>query len=182
VNKPLRLTASAASLIAALAILLSAGLPPRSGIFVRPGETPIAAEIGAIAPPFDKVDIHNRRLSLAALRGAPVVINFWATWCAPCINEMPLLQATYDQYKASGLRVVGINVNEPATDVIAWAQHFHITYDLLIDNDGRLSYQYMVRNLPMTLFVGRDGLIRQIVYGEISASRLAAELTALLNN
>ncbi|MBX3080007.1 MAG: TlpA family protein disulfide reductase [Anaerolineae bacterium] len=181
-NKLVRLTASAASLIAALVILLSAGLPPRSGILVRPGETPIAAEVGAIAPPFDKIDIRNRRLSLSALRGAPVVINFWATWCAPCVSEMPRLQDSYDRYKPAGLRMIGINVNEPVTDVLTWAQHFHITYDLVVDNDGRLSYQYMVRNLPMTLFIGRDGLIRQIVYGEVSDSRLTAELTALLND
>ena len=176
----LRLIAAAISVIAAIVVLIAAGLPPRSGVIVQPGQTPVAAEIGALVPPFDMIDIRNRRFSLAALRGSPLVINFWATWCAPCVNEMPRLEAAYEQHRSDGLRMIGINVNEPVTDVVSWAQHFKITYDLLVDNDGRLAYTYMVRNLPMTLFVGRDGIVRQIVIGEVSDAQLTNELDALL--
>jgi peroxiredoxin len=179
-HKVLRLVASVASLIAAVVVVVMAGLPPRSGVVIRAGETPVAAEVGALSPPFEVIDVRNRRLALSSLRGSPVVINFWATWCAPCVNEMPRLQAAYDQYKAAGLRMVGINVNEPVADVVSWARHYNITYDLAVDNDGRLAYSYMVRNLPVTLFIGRDGVIHAIVNGEVSEAQLASELAALL--
>jgi peroxiredoxin len=181
-NSILRLIMAVISVIAAVVVLIVAGLPPRSGIVVQPGQTPVAAEIGALAPQFDVIDIRNRRFSLSALRGSPLVINFWATWCAPCVKEMPRLEAAYQQYQSAGLRIIGIDVNEPVAEVVIWAQHFKITYDLLVDNDGRLAYQYMVRNLPMTLFVGRDGIVRQIVLGEVSDAQLTSELAALFKD
>ncbi|MFN8419661.1 MAG: TlpA disulfide reductase family protein [Anaerolineae bacterium] len=162
----------------ALLILTTAGLPPRNGTLLLPGKTPVAAEVSALAPDIEAFDIQDRRFSLTALRGTPLIINFWATWCAPCVVEMPLLQSAHEQYPE--LRLVGINVAEPRVQVINWARQYGITYDLLIDGDGRLGYNYMVRALPMTIFVAGDGTIRQIVNGTLSEDQLNSEITALI--
>lgn len=174
----LRLITALGCLALAALILITAGLPPRNGTLMLPGKTPVAAEVRALAPDIEAFDIQDRRFSLAALRGTPVILNFWATWCAPCVIEMPLLQAAHVQYP--DLRVVGINVAEPRIQVINWAQQYEITYDLLIDGDGRLGYGYMVRALPMTIFVARDGTIRQIINGALSEDQLSSEIAALM--
>jgi thiol-disulfide isomerase/thioredoxin len=164
----------------ALVVVTSTGLPPRSGVFLVPGQTPIAPDVGALAPPIMAFDLLNRRFSLWELRGSPVILNFWATWCAPCVIEMPRLQAAHERFRGQDLRVVGINVNDPPADVLTWTRQAGIRYDLLIDHDGRLSYLYQVRTLPLTVFIGRDGLVREVVRGEVSQAALDAAITRLL--
>lgn len=119
-----RLIAAAACLLAAIWIVLSAGLPDRSranAIYViSPQDTPVAPEVGAVAPPIEAADLNGRHISLAAQRGSPVVVNFWATWCGPCITEMPMIQTAYEQYRAQGLRVIGVNSNETPAEVMNW--------------------------------------------------------------
>lgn len=128
-----------------------------------------------MAPGFDVLDISNKRLSLVGLRGAPVILNFWATWCGPCIAETPLLQSTYEANRAAGLRLIGIDAAEPLADVLAWRTHFAISYDLVID-DGVIAALYRIRGLPSSYFIGRDGIIRHIVFGPLSAAELQAGL------
>lgn len=180
----LRLFTAAASVLAAMWIVLTAGLPDRArvnAVFqVRPGETPIAPEVGALAPPIEGQDVRGQRFSLAALRGSPVVINFWATWCGPCVAEMPALQAAYEAHRADRLHIVGIDLDEPAADVLNWLEHFGLTHEIVIDRSGRLSALYLVRGLPSTYFVGRDGIIREIAYGPLSDRQIKAAIQGLL--
>ncbi|MCC7450203.1 MAG: TlpA family protein disulfide reductase [Anaerolineae bacterium] len=178
-----RLIAAAACLIAALVIVASAGLPDRSranAVYDSPQGAPIAPEVGAVAPPLEAIDLHGKLVSLAALRGTPVVINFWATWCGPCITEMPLIQAAYAQYRAQGLRIIGVDSNETPAEVLNWQAHFDLTYDLVIDQDSRLASAYRVRGLPSTYFIGRDGVMRQIAYGPLTEAGLSAAIADLL--
>lgn len=178
----LRIFAAAVCLIAAVLIVIDAGLPPRDGLILRPGQTPIAPELGAIAPPIDGFDLSNHPFSLHSLRGSPVIVNFWATWCAPCVVEMPRLQAAFVQHRARGLRVVGVNVNEPPASVQAWARDFGISYDLLIDSDGRIAYAYRVRSLPLTYFIDSAGVVRQVASGELSAEQIESAVALLLQS
>jgi peroxiredoxin len=78
------------------------------------------------------------------------------------------------------VRVVGVNMGEGRAQVLNWVNELGITYDLLIDHDGRLAYQYMIRNLPTTFFIRRDGSIQQIASGIVSADQLTAEITMLI--
>jgi cytochrome c biogenesis protein CcmG, thiol:disulfide interchange protein DsbE len=169
---------------AAIWIVLAAGLPDRSRLnaltSTDPRGTPIAPEVGALAPPIEALDLDGAQFSLVALRGSPVIVNFWATWCGPCIAETPIIQTAYEAHRAEGLRVIGVDSDEPSADVMAWRVRFGLSFDLAIDHDGAVSRQYRVRGLPSTYFVGRDGIIRQIVYGPLSASGLESALTDLL--
>lgn len=177
----IRLLVVAICLIAATWIVISVGLPERSatlGLY-RIGQTPIAAEVGALAPPIEAFDVTGKRFSLAGLRGHAVVINFWATWCGPCITEMPMIQAAHQRYRGMGLRFVGVDVGESAADVLNWTQHYGLTYDFVVDAEGRLSYLYMTRELPTTFIVGPDGMVRQVTTGPLNADQFEAVLHSL---
>jgi len=174
-SQRLRLGLAILCLFAAVWVVWTAGLPDPARVNavlpIQPGQTPVAPEVGAIAPGFDKPDVSGQRLSLVGLRGVPVLLNFWATWCGPCVTETPLLQAAYEANQADGLRVIGIDANEPLADVLVWQTRFRVSYDLLID-DGLIAALYRIRGLPSSYFIGRDGVIRYIVFGPLSETEL----------
>ena len=158
---------------AAAGILIAAGLPSRTGIVPQPNASfgvIVAAEVGAQAPPVEGVDIRGERVGLTALRGRPVIINFWATWCPPCIKELPLLERFAAENPT--IAVLTINVNEAPASVTAWLQANQIGLTTVIDRDGRWVYAYQVQNLPRTFFLDANGIIRMIVEGEISTEQL----------
>ncbi len=173
---------AAACMAAAIYIVLAAGLPNRLYINapVSIAHTPIAPEVGALAPPIETTALDGKHFSLETLRGRPVIVNFWATWCGPCVAEMPMIQAAYETHRTEGLHVVGVDSGEAPADVLAWKSRFRITFDLIIDRDGWLSRDYRVRGLPSTYFIDRAGIIRHIVYGPLSAAGLDAALSDLL--
>jgi peroxiredoxin len=169
-----RLVAAVVLITAAVFIVVSAGLPDRAEanrleVFNSVSESNglnIAAEIGAAAPPFTTHSISGTPLDLRALKGSAVIVNFWATWCGPCVTEMPALQAAYEKFQSKGLTVIGINSGEPVDTVIAWQARQHLTFPLAID-DGTIQDWYRVRGLPSSYFIGRDGTIKQIVFGPL---------------
>jgi peroxiredoxin len=91
-----------------------------------------------------------------------------------------MLQVVYESYQDNGLRIVGVDVRESPADVTAWQAKFGITYELVIDRNGRLSNLYQVRGLPTTYFIGRDGIIRDIVRGPLDSSGLESRIRDLL--
>lgn len=162
---------------AALLLLVVVGLPERAtytGV-VRPGERPIAPEIGAVAPPFSGVTVTGERVDLWALRGQQVIVNFWATWCEPCAVEMPELQALYAE-RSTALRVVAVNLGEGAAQVRAWADRFGLTFDLLLDPDQRVAALYQLRGQPSTYVISAEGVITHIFYGPTTAAALRGVL------
>jgi thiol-disulfide isomerase/thioredoxin len=179
--RAVRIILAALCLLGAGGIVLAAGLPDRGDALnlSRSGQTPIAAEVGALAPPLEVYDVHGQAFSLAALRGHVVVVNFWATWCGPCVTEMPILQAMYERHQAEGVRFVGVDVGEPTADVLDWIQRFKLTYDFVVDGEGRLTYLYMIRGMPSTFIIGPDGTVREVISGPINAESFEAELKAL---
>lgn len=106
-------------------------------------------------------------LELSELRGQVVMINFWASWCPPCREEMPAIQRVYEEFKDQGLVVVGINTTyqDHERDAIAFVEEFMLTFPIVMDWDGAVSDRYQLRGLPSTYFIDRQGVIGSVVVG-----------------
>jgi thiol-disulfide isomerase/thioredoxin len=104
---------------------------------------------------------------IADYRGEVVVINLWATWCIPCIVEMPSIQGLYDKYRDRGLKVVGIAVDDPpfAERVADFVKERAVTFEILHEGSGKVEQDYQTRGIPATYVVARDGRIRMIRQG-----------------
>ena len=132
----------------------------------------IGVYAGAIAPNFRLSTLDGKELSLENQRGKAVVLNFWATWCGPCRSEMPALQQTYENFKAQGMLLWGIDVGETPDQVEKFAKQIGITFPLLLDRDSKTSRTYRVFGLPTTVFVGRDGVITDVAIGAMDEQTL----------
>ncbi len=142
------------------------------------GALPPAPAVGHPAPDFTVTDIAGQRFQLSALRGKPVVLNFWATWCPPCKAELPELQAG-SQRLAGQVTVVGLNQGESAETVRSFAQQIGLTYPIPLDERMDVSGAYGVRSLPTTFFIDRSGVIRDIQLGALTEATFAQHLRSV---
>jgi peroxiredoxin len=138
----------------------------------EPGSLPAAPAIGHPAPDFSLATLQGENISLSSLRGRPVILNFWATWCPPCRSEIPQLQATSQAYDRQ-VAVVGIDQLEQAGAVSSFATQMGMTYPVALDSSGTASHAYAVRSLPTTFFIDRTGVIRDIQVGGLTEAMLA---------
>lgn len=139
--------------------LLACGSDARSG---PPRE-------GDAAPRYAATTLDGEEVSLQELRGSPVLLNFWATWCTPCRREMPFLQELYEEHRARGLRVVGVSMDSRASvrEVRTFAERTGVTYTILHDASARGMDVFSVMGLPATYLVDREGTVRFVRIGPI---------------
>jgi len=144
-----------------------------------------APRVGFRAPDFSlPLADGSANVTLSELRGQPVLINFWATWCSPCRAEMPAIQKMYDEYQGRGFIVLGINSasGDAREDILAFIQEYQLSFPILVDGNDQVFQQYQVRGLPTSIFVDADGKIQDIVVGgPMSEALLRAEAERLLN-
>ncbi len=131
---------------------------------------------GADAP---ILDLDGSPVRLGDLRGRPIWISFWASWCPPCQAETPVLRDAYARYAPGGLALVAISVQEPADDVRAYAEQYGLRYTVAADLAGDVFRRYRVYGLPTQLFIDVDGVIRAIVQGPMTAETIATSLRAI---
>lgn len=124
-------------------------------------------EEGLRAPDFTVTTLAGEDVSLSDLRGQTVLINFWGTWCGPCIREMPELQDAYETYQDSGFTVLGLAVRDTREDVLAFKDEYGIDFPLALDTDSTVTNQYVVTNQPSTFIVDADGVIVFRFFGPI---------------
>jgi peroxiredoxin len=145
-------------------------------------DEPIAPRIGASAPDFKLRDMNNKIYGLADLHGHPVLINFWATWCQPCRDELPHIEAAYSSVPpangatAPGLQVLGVAVGSDPTVIGSFQREFGLTYPLLPDDSGQIQDLYRVGPIPTSFFIDRQGVIRAIEVGALTPESLQADL------
>jgi peroxiredoxin len=147
------------------------------------GESP-AAEVGRAAPDFLLETPDGGTLRLSDLQGQPVLVNFWATWCAPCRQEMPELVAAYEQYRGQGLVIVGVNLQEPVSKIDAFADEFGVTFPIAIDRDSEVADAWRIggpiQGLPSSYFIDATGVIQATTLGQLSEESLAENLAKIL--
>ena len=134
-----------------------------------PAVAPGPATVGEPAPEFRLRGLDGGCIDLAALGGHPVVINFWASWCFPCREEMPLLRDAYSKHHDEGLEIVGIPYRDIPSDSRAFAEKYGATWLLARDPESATANAYGVRPIPQSIFVRRDGTIASHIRGMTSA-------------
>jgi peroxiredoxin len=152
---------------------------------VPPGATESAAGLteapiaGYLAPTFTLDTFNGETVALADLRGRPVVLNFWATWCPPCRIELPYFQEASVRYNGR-VTIVGVDQGEPASVVGPFAAELGLSYPLALDDDSRVNRLYRVNALPTTVFVDADGVVEEVYLGIINGAVLEERIERLL--
>lgn len=138
---------------------------------------------GFFAPEFVLDDFTGVPLALDSLRGQVVVLNVWTSWCRPCRAEMPALNRVYEDKRARGLVVLGVNstIQDSETNARAFANEMGVSFPLVLDRDGAVTSRYRVQALPTTFVLDRQGVIRSVIIGgPLSEAALRSKIDALL--
>jgi len=162
-------------------LLAAAGLSfaTAAGLSACAGDAAPAPRVGEVAPAYTAETLEGDSVALASFRGRPILVNLWATWCAPCREETPFLQSLYEEHRETGFEVVGISMDtrDQKGAVGAFVEEYGVSYTILWDPRMRGMDSYRVMGLPATFLLDREGVIRWMQYGpvaETSSAFLAA--------
>jgi thiol-disulfide isomerase/thioredoxin len=117
------------------------------------------------APPFTLTARGGNSLSLAQYKGQVVMLNFWASWCGPCRQEMPLLENIYKKYNKMGFTLIGVNVEPDSKAADDWLKQTPVSFPIIYDKDSSVSKAYDVSGMPSTVIIDRKGNIRVLHRG-----------------
>ena len=117
------------------------------------------------APSFTLTNLSGQPSGLSAYKGQVVMVNFWATWCGPCQQEIPLLDAMYKKYKPAGFTLIGVNVDKEAPPVKQLLERKPVSYPVLLDPANQVSKAYHVDEMPSSVIIDRKGQIRFVHRG-----------------
>jgi peroxiredoxin len=146
---------------------------------------PASPRKGFFAPDFSLGLLDGGEVTLSELRGKPVVLNVWASWCPPCRAEMPALEKSFRIYKEMGVVVIGVNTTyqDSEKDAAAFVQEFGLTFPIALDQDGAMSKIYLITGLPTTFFIDSQGIIRTVIVGgPMSEAVIQTNIEALLKD
>ncbi len=136
--------------------------------WVEPRDTGAAAQLNQTAPDFAVYDVEGRVVQLSDFRGEkPVFINFWATWCPPCMREMPEMQKLYAR-RGHEFELLAVNFLEHRPQVVPWVEQYGLEFPILMDVTGEVSSRYGVWSYPTSVFIDKDGVVRGRFVGELS--------------
>jgi peroxiredoxin len=129
------------------------------------GQLQAATATAGPAPDFTLKSNSGKNIKLSELRGQVVMINFWASWCGPCRQEMPLLDQLYQRYQPMGFTLLGVNVEEDSTAADKILKEIPVSFPVLYDNKSKVSESYQVQAMPSTFLIDRDGKLRYLHKG-----------------
>jgi cytochrome c biogenesis protein CcmG/thiol:disulfide interchange protein DsbE len=168
-NKMPKSSRKAYILASALILLVAAGWIwwSRAAAGNTTGGTLPLPRQGFSAPDFSLQTPGGETYTLADLRGKPVLINLWTSWCPPCRAEMPALERVYKEYRDQGFEILAVNSTsqDNQQDAVSFAEELGLTFPILLDPTGEISHLYQLSSLPTSFFVGKDGVIREVVVG-----------------
>jgi peroxiredoxin len=122
-------------------------------------------DMNAVAPDFTLNAQGGKSVALTQFKGQVVMLNFWASWCGPCRQEMPLLDSIYKKYSKLGFTMIGVNVEPDSKAANDWLKQTPVTFPILYDTDSKVSKLYGVSGMPSTVIVDRKGTVRMIHHG-----------------
>ena len=146
-------------------------------------------DAGIPLPAYAAVTVSGDSVSLEDMRGTPVLLNVWATWCKPCVREMPALERLHQELGPEGLAIVAVSVDnaafgiaDPVHSVQSFAEEYGLTFTILLDPESRIETVFQVVGLPMTFLIDREGRVVQRIIGERDwdGPEMRAELRKLL--
>ena len=162
-------------------IIIIAFLTLISGCSRGKGPDTAGVSVGSKAPNFSLIDLSGQKVELKDFKGKAVLVNFWATWCFPCREEMDDLKASYDKYRDKGMVIIGINIKESKNVVKKMTDSFNITYPILLDSDGKISEAYNIFGVPSSFFIDKDGIIKDVVLGEMTEDMIVEKIDKLVS-
>ncbi len=151
--KGLRTTVPGKSLLGAILVIFTASTLAASSLE------------GQVAPDFVLRSATGENLRLSEYRGDVVLINFWATWCGPCRQEMPLLDDLYGRYQRVGFNLLGVNIDEDSRRAMQMVQELGVNFPVLFDENKEVSKLYEVEAMPVTILIDREGIVRHVHHG-----------------
>jgi len=179
---------SAALLLAAALLMAGCASPtpvpmpvlgPEVSVPTKPAVSDIP-EVGAIAPEFTLLDLSGVEVQLSDYRGKVLLLNFWATWCPPCQQEIPMFIEVYEELKDEDFVILAVSIGEGKEKVSGFVSEKGMTFPVLLDSSKDVARRYLVRAIPTSVVVDRDGVVQRIVIGMMHESQLRAELKDLL--
>ncbi|NJN15246.1 MAG: TlpA family protein disulfide reductase [Oscillochloris sp.] len=154
-----------------VAVIMLAGCAPRNA--------DEGVQVGQILPNAELTTFAGEKVNVHDLRGQPVVINFWATWCEPCKEEIPMLQAAYENTSRTGFQLLAVT-NESRSTVEEFVGSFGMSFPVVFDPGGRAGNRYRVQAIPTTFFLDSEGRILARHMGALDAQTLAGYLSRIM--
>lgn len=154
-----------------ISLLLAAGLLAACRPDVPAPVRAVKAEVGYSAPDFELTDLDGKRVRLSDFRGKPVVLNFWATWCPPCRQELPIFQDLH-QRRGDAFVLLAVSEGESQQDVLAFVHEYGYTFRVLLDPQLSVGRAYDARGIPKTFVIDPDGVIVYIRQGTVKTGEL----------
>lgn len=164
-------------LVILLGVLLLGGFAVGKTLMAGGGSLP--AE-GRKPPEFALADLAGAEHRLSDYAGRPVVLNFWGSFCPPCVTEMPEFEKQYAKWKSTGLTILAVNLSEDELTVRNFADRFGLSYPVLRDVNRETEHKYGLRQYPTTFFIGRDGKVRHIFVGGMTEGQIDEQIRRLL--
>jgi len=124
-----------------------------------------AATVGDPAPDFRLPSLSGEEMALESFKGQVVLLNFWASWCDPCKQEMPEFEKIHQKYHDRGFQVVGINIDKKKENAQMFADYFHVNYPVLLDPESATIQRYLGRSMPTSYIIDRTGRVREVIFG-----------------
>jgi len=161
-NNPLKII-----LVVTLTLILSVGLAITgcSSNSASSTQSTQGTEVGDQAPDFQLDNLEGTSVSLSDFRGNPVMLNFWTTWCSPCVHEMPAIQSMYEEQSIKGLVLLAVNLGGTSSQVKEFLHSHNLSLPVLLDIDREVAQEYGIRAIPTTFFIDEEGIIQVVKVG-----------------
>jgi cytochrome c biogenesis protein CcmG, thiol:disulfide interchange protein DsbE len=174
----------AVTAVVILAVSYLADRPAAGGggltsVLLSGGGSGPAPEIGKAAPDFTATTLEGEKVKLGALRGHPVWLTFGASWCQPCRSENPDIEAGWEKYRHSGLKLVAVFIQDNATTIREYSERTGLTYPKIDDSSSRIAGAFQIYGIPSHFFIDRSGVLRATNIGTIDPETIEQDLAKI---